>query len=105
MNDEQRNRLYREMADGFIDVANRYCEQHDKVLVGSALLYGAARFSAFVAAAAAQDLAQYEADRGAAREYFLQEFRRMLEENLEDYQRVFAEDLKYRHLIKDKPAQ
>ena len=90
MTDEERNRIYRHMADAFIHVANQHAEQQNNVMVSSAFLYGAARFSAFVTAVQAGEQAQYEADREAAVKYFTAEFRRMLHENLDDYRRVFT---------------
>lgn len=89
MTEEQRNQLYRQMADSFISVANQHAEQQNKFMVSSAFLYGSARFSAFVTAVQAQELETYEAEREAAVEYFVSEFRRMLNENLDDYRRVF----------------
>ena len=89
MTEEQRNQLYRQMADSFISVANQHAEQQNKVMVSSAFLYGSARFSAFVTAVQAQELETYEADREEAVEYFVNEFRRMLNENLDNYRDVF----------------
>lgn len=89
MTEEQRNQLYRQMADSFISVANQHAEQQNKFMVSSAFLYGSARFSAFVTAVQAQELETYEAEREEAVEYFVSEFRRMLNENLDDYRRVF----------------
>lgn len=90
MTDEERNRLYRQMADTFINQANQHAQQHNNVMVSSAFLYGAARFSAFVTAVQAGEQGQYDADREAALDYFTAEFRRMLTENLDDYRRVFT---------------
>jgi len=105
MSDDEINHLYRKIADSFIDIANRHCNDHDVGIVGSAFLYGAARFSAFVVASKAKELARYEADRDAALEYFTKEFRRMLEENLGDYKSVFKEQPRYSHLMKEnKPG-
>ena len=89
MTEEERNQLYRQMADSFISVANQHAEQQNKYMVGSAFLYGAARFSAFVTAVQAQELGKYDGEREEVIEYFVSEFRRMLGENLDDYRRVF----------------
>lgn len=90
MTEEERNHLYRQMADSFIGIANHHAEQqNNKYMVGSAFLYGAARFSAFVTAVQAKELGKYDAEREEVVEYFISEFRRMLDENLDDYRRVF----------------
>lgn len=90
MNDEQRDKTYREIADNFIDLANvKNDETEDLNLVSSAFLYGASRYSAFVVAAGSNELANYQSQRERAVEFFTSEFKRMLEENLEDYVRAF----------------
>ena len=89
MNDDERNQLFRQIADSFIDVANKHTEDTDSGIVNSAFLYGASRFSAFVVASNAKSLEGYEADRDTAIEYFTSEFKRMLEENLNNYKSVF----------------
>jgi len=101
MNDDERNLLFRKIADSFIDVANQYCENADNGIVGSAFLYGAARFSAFLVASESKELSRFESDRNDAIEYFTKEFRRMFEENLDDYKSVFKEQPRYSHLMKD----
>ncbi len=89
MTEEERNQIYRGMADSFINVANQHAEQQDPFMVSSAFLYAAARFSAFATAVQAKTMDNYEADREPAIEYFTTELRRMLGENLDDYRRVF----------------
>ena len=100
MNEEDRNQLYRQIADSFIDIANRHTDDADRGIVSSAFLYGASRFSAFVVAANSKSLDRYEADRETAIEYFTSEFKRMLEENLDDYKSAFEEEPRYAHLMK-----
>ena len=89
MTEEQRNQLYRQMADSFISVANQHAEQQDVFMVSSAFLYAAARFSSFATAVQAKTLENYESDIEPATEYFVTELRRMLGENMNDYRRVF----------------
>ena len=89
LTEEQRNQLYRGMADSFISVANQHAERQDPFMVSSAFLYAAARFSAFATAVQAEKLENFEADREPAIEYFTTELRRMLGENMDDYRRVF----------------
>lgn len=89
MTEEQRDQLYRQMADSLISVANQHAEQQDVFMVSSAFLYAAARFSAFATAVQAKTLENYESDIEPATEYFTTELRRMLGENMNDYRRVF----------------
>ena len=89
MTQDERNRLYRQMADSFINVANQHAEEHDVFMISSAFLYAAARFSAFATAVNAKKLETFEADREPAIDYFTTELKRMLGENMDEYRRVF----------------
>ncbi len=97
---EQTNKNFYKMADSFIDLANQHCDNTENAEVGSALLYASSRFSAFVVASFAQNKDHYEGEIDNAVEYFGQEFKRMLSENLEQYKSVFDEAPRYEHLIK-----
>ena len=105
MNEEDRNTEFRKMADSFIDVANKHCDEIDNTKVASAQLFATARFSAFVVASRSKDLQDYDAQIAGAVDFFSNEFKRMLTENLEEYKAVFAkrqqDTPKYQHLIKD----
>lgn len=100
MNEEQRNTEYRQIADKIIDTANDLIDDKGPAFVGSAALFGIARFCAFSVASQADDLTQYEGELAAARQYYLSEFERMLDQNLEDYKAAFDAPLKYEHLMK-----
>ena len=100
MNDADTNKLFKTMADTYIDVGNTFLEEHDSNLVGSSFIYGAARFSAFVVASGSKDLEQYKANRDNAIEHFVGHFKQMLEENLTSYESAFAEEPKYSQYIK-----
>ena len=86
---DERDLQFRQMADSFIDVANGCCEKQEPAMVSSSFLYGASRFCAFVVAAKTGNRDNYNAERDAAIEYYANEFKTMLEENLNDYSRVF----------------
>jgi hypothetical protein len=100
MNTNDQDKLLRQLADSFIDVANRHCEQQDKNVVNTAFLYAASRFSAFVAAASAGDLNEFRSRQTAAGDFFTAEFNSMLNKNLSSYEKVFQQqDNKYSHLV------
>ena len=99
---EDSNKNFYKMADSFIDKANQHCENNNNADVGSALLYAASRFSAFVVASYAQNKDHYESEVDNAVTYFSDEFKRMLVENLEQYKTVFDAAPKYEHLMKKK---
>ncbi|MDH5183441.1 MAG: DUF3144 domain-containing protein [Gammaproteobacteria bacterium] len=91
MNDNEKRKIFTQMADIFIDVANSKCEEQDKTMVASAFLYGAARFCAFVVAAEAGTEEKFDADHDSALRYFNNEFNRMFGEHLSDYKGVFTQ--------------
>ena len=98
------DKQFRAMADSFIHLANKHCETGNRENVSMSLLYAAARFSAFVVASHASDLQKYQADRDAAVRFFSDEYIRMLNENLDDYTKVYDESMKYAHLMKNTPS-
>lgn len=104
MSDEDVDKQFRSMADAFIHLANKHSETAERENVSMALLYAAARFSSFVVASHASDLQKYEADREAAVGFFSGEYKRMLNENLDDYKKTYDESIKYAHLMKNGPA-
>ncbi len=104
MSDPDIDREFRAMVDAFIGLANRQGESAPRENVGMALLYAAARFNSFVVAAHASDLAKYEAQRSTATEFFTGEYLRMLNENLDDYRRIYDETRKYAHLMAEPPG-
>jgi uncharacterized protein DUF3144 len=91
MSKASRDPQFWDIADSFIHKANEHCANADRRKVGAALLYAAARFNSFVAAAASQDEVTFRADREKALEYFTGEFRKMLGENLDDLADHFAD--------------
>lgn len=106
MNMEDRNTEFRKIADSFIDAANKHCDKIDNTRVASAQLFATARFSAYVVASRSQTLQDYEAQIDDAVEFFSNEFKRMLTENMEEYKAVFVKRKqdapRYEHLKKDK---
>ncbi|MEE2827362.1 MAG: DUF3144 domain-containing protein [Planctomycetota bacterium] len=81
-----------DLADTFIENADNLCElSHDAGNVSAALLFAASRFSAFVVASSAEDSAELAAKQEEATDYFVDQFRLMLTENLNDFQQNFDE--------------
>lgn len=101
MSDEDDNIQFRQMADAFIDPANKQSEDINSENVSMALLYAASRYNSFIVANHAENLEKYEEDRKRAIEFFSSEYLRMLNENLDDYKKTFDPDMKYQHLVKN----
>ena len=98
LSDEELDAQLREVADKVIDLANQQAQRFHKENVSQGLMYGTARFNAFVVASHADDIVAYDEGRDRAIEYFVGQYREMLISNLDDYRSSF-EDLKYSHLM------
>lgn len=72
-------------ADSFIKLANDHCAHVGRGKVSASLLYGSARFQAWNAACWAADGSDMAAKRAETVEYFIGQYRAMLEEHLDDY--------------------
>ena len=66
------------------------------------MLYGTARYCAFVVASGCENTEELETNTEGAIEFYTKEFERMLLENLGDYKSAFKEPPRYEHLIKKK---
>ncbi len=74
-----------ERADAVIKLANEQGTTIENSKVSASLLYGVARFNAFVTATSYDDGAKLKIDKEEALDYFAAEYRKMLSENLDDY--------------------
>lgn len=103
LTEEELNKLFKQIADEHINLANEQLQKTDIHLSSSGLLYGAARFSAFAAASGVKNLAEFEAAKENVIEHYSKLFTTMLSENLENYKSAFKaeEEPRYQHLIKD----
>ncbi len=100
MSEVDKNKQFRQFADAFIDVANDHIEKSDSSFVSSAMLYGTSRFCSFVVASGCDNAEHLEASREEAINFYTEEFKRMLSENLDEYKSAYKEPPRYEHLIK-----
>ena len=85
MSDVQRDKPFYDMADAYIALANTQLNQAKPSQVSAAALFAAARFNAFVIAAAAENKAQLIAEKEAAIAYFMDQYEKMLRENIDEH--------------------
>jgi len=85
MNDEKAPPEFWERADEMIAVANRQMENATLGTVSSSLLYAAARFNAFAVTSSSESSEDMRANREGAVDYFVEQYRSMLIDNLDDH--------------------
>ena len=72
-------------ADAYIHLANSQADEATPNEVNGSQMYAAARYGAFVVTSEAPDLESLKAAKAQALEYFTAQFRKMLEDNLDDH--------------------
>jgi len=102
MSNQDQDKLLRDLADSFINIANEHAEIQEKNIVNTSFLYAASRFSAYVAASSARNLEDFKGKREKGIEFFTGEFTRMLESNMNNYEKAFepTEQLRYEEFMK-----
>ncbi len=90
MSDDKQETPFFEVADQFIDLANKLAQTEGSANVGTALRYAAARYNTFEASLSTSELAKDEAK---ITDMLCDDFREMLRVNMQDYiQRLTKKD-------------
>src|SRR5262245_44192633 len=79
------DKAFYDRADSFIDVANEHCSTVGRGKVSASFLYAVARFNAWVSACGFASSEEMNRKRAETAEYFVTQYKAMLEENLDDY--------------------
>jgi hypothetical protein len=74
-----------ERAAAYIDVASQQATQANRGKVSASMMFATARFNAWVSASGTESGEDLAAVKQEALDYFLEEYRKMLEENLDEY--------------------
>jgi hypothetical protein len=77
-------------ADGFIHLANAQCGDIGRGKVSASFMYGLSRFNAWIVACGSKDAQAMKESRQQTVDYFVEQFKSMLEENLDDYADNFS---------------
>jgi len=77
------------MADAFIGLANQQCKDADPGKVSATFLYAAARFNTYIVASNSASTESFAQNKEKSFEYFMAEYRKMLEEHFSDYKENF----------------
>ena len=79
-------------ADAHIDLANEQINPSvGRGRVSASFMYGMARFSVFICASNCESKEEFLSERSAAIDYFIDQYRKVLEENYEDYAENYEE--------------
>jgi hypothetical protein len=74
-----------ERADEHIHLSNSQLAKAALGKVSASMLYSTSRFNAWVSASGWKNRAEMETSKNETFEYFVEEYKKMLKENLEDY--------------------
>ena len=81
--------IFWKITDKFIVYANELATANEIGVVNSGFLFAAARFNTFLVASQCGDKETFEAEKEAAIEYFVNQFKISLTEHIADYQSKF----------------
>lgn len=71
--------------NSLIDLANTQCDSADPSEVCASTMYASARFNAFIVARTTNGPEHMQQEKERALEYFTDQFRKMMAENLDDF--------------------
>ncbi len=77
------------LTDKFIGFANEQAESSDVGVVNASFLFASARFNTFLIATQCGNKEAFEAEKAAALEYFVNQYKIALTEHMADYQAKF----------------
>ena len=72
-------------ADAHIHLSNDQCREIGRGKVSASMMYATARFNAWVSACGFNSARELTAAKSETVEYFVDQYRKMLEDNLDDY--------------------
>ena len=81
-------------ADAHINLSNDQMEKISRGKVSASMMYGLARFNAWVSATGFENAVDMKEKRGATLAYFIEQYSQMLEENFDDYAANFDKYMK-----------
>lgn len=93
MSDTHKDKEFYEMADAYIALANNQSKNVNQGKVSATFLYAAARFNIFLIASGAHSANDLASKKEKVFDYFMTEYKKMLEEHFADYQNNFEKYL------------
>jgi uncharacterized protein DUF3144 len=83
--DENEDPGFYDRADAHIMLANEQAEEADAGAISASMMFASARYGAWLAATGFESGADMQADRDEHVAYFVEQFKLMIEDNLDDY--------------------
>lgn len=90
MSNTEKDSEFYKMADAFIALANNQSKNVNQGKVSATFLYAAARFNTFIVASESDSAEDFATNKDSAIEYFMEEYRKMLEEHFGDYHQNYS---------------
>lgn len=81
----EKDPTFYDRADSFIHLANEHANTIGRGKVSASLMYGMSRFNASVSACGFDSAEQMKEEKGEVVDYFVAQYKAMLEENFDDY--------------------
>ncbi len=78
-----------ERADDYINLANEQLAKANRGKVSASMMFGTARFNAWLSACEFETAEELKAAKPQMIKYFLEEYEKMLSENIDDYVKNF----------------
>jgi hypothetical protein len=75
--------------DAVINLSNDQCDDADPNAVGASTMFASARFNAFIVAQTTGSPENMALEKERVMEYFLDQYRKMLDDNLDDFAKNF----------------
>jgi len=89
MSNTDKDKEFYALADAYIALANSQSKNADPGKVSATFLYAAARFNIFLVATGANSANEFAAKKENIFDYFMAEYKKMLEEHFADYHENF----------------
>ena len=87
---KEKDPQFYDRADSFIHLANEHGNNTSRGKVSASFMYGMSRFNAWVSACGFESAEQMRKAKQESIEYFVSQYKAMLEENYDDYAENFA---------------
>ena len=94
MKEKEFDKQFWQRADQFINLANQQSQEVSPGEVSASMLFAAARYNAFIAAATAKNIDELKKNKEEAIRYFANQYYEMFTENIEDWIENYQKHIK-----------